>query len=74
MTLKYPHEELEEVNKWACCSEPSRRVCAEWEVRKLRAEVERLQALMREAINDHHGKAVLFSTRFLEAAGEEPPR
>lgn len=68
MTLE---RELEEVGKWACCSEPSQRVCAEWEVRRQRAKVDRLQALMREAINDHHGKAVLFSARFLEAAGEE---
>lgn len=71
MTLEM---ELEEVAKWACCLEPSQRVRAEWEVRRQRAKVERLRALMREAINDYHGKAVLFSARFLEAAREEPPR
>jgi len=40
----------------------------------LEAEVKRLRWLMQEAIRDYHGKAVLFSALFLEAAGEVLPR
>ena len=36
------------------------------------AEIQRLRALMAEAVRDFHGKAVLFSAAFLTAA--EPPK
>lgn len=33
------------------------------------AEIQKLRALMAEAVRDFHGKAVLFSAAFLNAAG-----
>lgn len=39
---------------------------------KLRVEVERLKALMREARADFHGQRVLFSSAYLNACDEDP--
>ena len=34
-------------------------------------EIERLRSLMAEAVRDFHGKSVLFSSDFLDAAGSD---